>query len=235
MTTNNEVVIGGNFSTYNGTTRNGIALVNTNGSLDFSFYPGNGFNGTVYAVAMQTNGQILVGGDFTTYNGTPANYIARLNLNGTLDTTFNPGTNMTNSVNAIALQPNGQIVVGGDFTSVNGVAGQDHITRLNANGSLDAAFNPGAGANGSIYALGLQPDGNIVIGGNFTMVNGQNNGIARLSGPTARWTPVFMAAAAWTVRFTTSPFKPTRFIRRRIPASWCRPTSPSMSAGLHRI
>ena len=183
LTTNNEAVIGGNFSTYDGTFRNNIALVNTNGALDFSFYPGNGFNGTVYAVAVQTNGQILVGGDFTTYNGAPANYIARLNLNGTLDAAFNPGTIITNSVNAIAIQTNGQIVVGGDFTSVNGVAGQDHITRLNANGSLDAAFDPGTGANGSIYAVGLQPDGNIVIGGNFTLVNGQNvNGIARLSG-----------------------------------------------------
>jgi uncharacterized delta-60 repeat protein len=183
LTTNNEALIGGNFTSYNGTLRNGIALVKTNGALDTSFYPGLGFNGTVYAVAMQTNGQVLVGGDFTTYNGATANHIARLNLDGSLDPTFNPGTILTNSVNAIAVQPNGQIVVGGDFTAVGGVAGQNYVTRLNANGSLDNIFDPGNGANGSVYAVGIQPDGNIVIGGNFTQVNGQNlNGIARLTG-----------------------------------------------------
>jgi len=181
LTTNNEVLIGGNFTSYDNNLRSGIALVNTNGMLDASFYPGNGFNGTVYALALQTNGQVLVGGDFTTYNGAPVNYIARLNLDGSLDTTFNPGTILTNTVNAIAIQPNGQVVVGGDFTSVGGVTGQDHVARLNANGSLDTAFDPGTGANGSVYAVGIQPDGNILIGGNFNQINGQNlNGIARL-------------------------------------------------------
>ncbi len=183
LTTNNEAVIGGNFTAYNGTFRNGIALVNTNGALDTSFNPGQGFNGTVAAVALQPNGQILVGGNFTMYNGIPVNYIARLNLNGSLDATFNPGLLLNASVNTIAIQNNGQVVIGGDFTSVGGVIGQDHVTRLNADGTLDTAFNPGTGANASVYAVGIQPDGNIIIGGDFTSVNGQGlNGIARLNG-----------------------------------------------------
>ena len=183
LTTNNEAVIGGYFSSYNGTLRNGIAMVDTNGALDASFYPGNGFNGAVYAVAIQTNGQILAAGDFTTYNGTPRNHLARINPDGSLDATFDPGTALNSSAYAIAIQTNGQIIVGGDFTAAGGQAGHDHIARLNYDGSLDGTFDPGSGANGSIYAVGVQPDGNVVIGGNFTQVNGQDlNNIARLTG-----------------------------------------------------
>jgi uncharacterized delta-60 repeat protein len=182
LTANNEVLIGGNFSSYNGILREGIALVNTNGALDLSFNPGEGFNGTVSCIALQPNGQVLVGGNFTMYNGLPCNYIARLNLDGSLDAAFNAGTTLNDSVDAIALQPNGQIVLGGDFTSVGGISGQDHIARLNTDGSLDTTFDPGSGVNGSVYAIGIQPDNNIVVGGNFTQANGQSlNNIARLT------------------------------------------------------
>lgn len=182
LTANNEAVIGGNFTSYNGILRNGIALVNTNGALDLSFNPGQGFNGTVSSIALQPNGQVLIGGDFTVYNGVTCNHFARLNLDGSLDVTFNPGTALNDSVNAIALQPNGQIILGGDFTSAGGISGQDHIARINSDGSFDSTFDPGTGVNGSVYAIGIQPDGNVVIGGNFTQVNGQSlNNIARLT------------------------------------------------------
>ena len=185
LTTNSEVLIGGNFTSYNGEFRSGIALVTANGSLDTTFNPGNGFNGTVSCLLMLTNGQALVGGDFTSYNGQTANHIARLNMDGTLDTTFNPGTTLNGSVDAIALQSNGQIVLGGDFTTVGAVAGQNYLARLNANGSLDTSFDPGTGPNGSVFAVAVQPDGNILVGGAFTQVNGQNlNNLARLTGAT---------------------------------------------------
>jgi uncharacterized delta-60 repeat protein len=188
LTTNNESVIGGDFTSYNGSFSGHIALVGTNGALDASFNPGQGFEdpvfATVAAIATQTNGQILVGGSFSSYNGAPINNLARLNLDGSLDASFNPGTALNGSVNAIAVQPNGQIVVGGDFTAVGGIVGQDHIARFNPDGSLDTTFDPGSGTDHdhTIYAIGLQPDGNIVIGGDFTLVNGQSeNGIARLT------------------------------------------------------
>lgn len=192
LTTNNETVIGGNFDAYNGTFRSGIALVKTNGTLDTSFNPGQGFNGTVSSLALQPNGQILVGGHFTIYNGAPILHLARLNMDGSLDSSFNPGFLLNDAVNAIAVQSNGQIVIGGDFTSVGGVSGQDHFTRLNDDGSLDTTFNPGTGANASVYAIGIQPDGNIVIGGDFTTVNGLSmNGIARLTGTSGALDPAF--------------------------------------------
>lgn len=183
LTPNYESVIGGAFSSYNGTLRNGIALVATNGSLDTSFNPGQGFNGAVYALAFQTNGELLVGGAFTSYNGSPCKYLALLNLNGTLDTSFNVGTNLNGTVNAVAVQPNGQVIVGGNFTSVAGVSGQNYLARFNPDGSFDPSFDPGSGANAAVFALGLQPDGNLIVGGEFTQMNGRSaNYIARVDG-----------------------------------------------------
>jgi uncharacterized delta-60 repeat protein len=187
LTTNNESVIGGAFSSYAGVLRNGIALITTNGTLDTAFNPGQGFvkgtaNGTVYTLAFQTNGEILAGGDFTSYNGVPRQYLALLNPDGSLDRSFDPGTNLNAAVYAIAVQSGGQVVVGGGFTSVGGVTGQNYIARLNADGSFDPGFDPGSGANAAVHALGLQPDGNIVVGGEFSMMNGQSaNSIARLN------------------------------------------------------
>jgi hypothetical protein len=66
---------------------------------------------------------------FTTVNGTNRNNIARLNANGSLDTSFNPGTGADGSVRAIALQSDGKVLIGGDFITVNGVV-RPHIARL---------------------------------------------------------------------------------------------------------
>jgi uncharacterized delta-60 repeat protein len=182
LTASLEVVIAGDFTSYGGQLRNGIALLNSNGSLDPTFYPGTGFNGTVFSLALQPDGRILAGGDFTTYNGTPRRYLARLNLDGTLDTTFDPGTNLNASVNAIGLQSNGQVIIGGDFTQAGGVPGQNYVARLNVDGSFDATFNPGSGGNAPVLSLGIQPDDRILVGGSFTQMNGRNqNHIARLT------------------------------------------------------
>ena len=182
LTTNNEMYIGGNFTAYNGSFRSRIALVNTNGILDTSFNPGQGFNGTVNAILPQPNGQLLVGGDFTAYNGRTKNYLARLNPDGSLDTTFDAGTNLNGAVYAIGLQSSGQIVLGGDFTLVAGIGGQNYIARLSTNGTFDASFDPGSGANAPVHSLAIQPDDSIVAGGEFTQVNGQSkNSIVRLT------------------------------------------------------
>src|SRR5688572_28515678 len=84
---------------------------------------------------------------------------------------YNPGANQT--VWTVALQPDGKTVFGGVFTGLGGGTGntlRNHIGRLNADGTVDAAFNPGA--NGDVYAIAVQPDGKIVVGGNFTSVGG---------------------------------------------------------------
>jgi hypothetical protein len=115
-----------------------------------------------------------VGGFFTTWNGATVNYIVRLNANGTRDTAFttNTGTAANNLVYAIAAQPDGKILVGGDLTTFNGTT-VNRIVRLNANGTRDTAFttNTGAGANGVIYAIAVQSEGGILVGGFFTGYN----------------------------------------------------------------
>jgi hypothetical protein len=67
--------------------------------------------------------------------------------------------------------PDGKVLIGGEFTSVNGT-NQNSIARLNADGSLDSSFNPGTGANGRVFAIALQPDGKVLIGGDFLTANG---------------------------------------------------------------
>src|SRR5690606_36450331 len=141
-----KIIVGGDFTSFNGTIINRIARLNTDGTLDTDFNPGTGFNYGVRSTVIQVDGKIIVGGGFTSFNGTIINRIARLNTDGTLDTDFNPGTGFSSGVYSTALQVDGKIIVGGDFTSFNGVS-RGRIARLNTDGTLDTDFNPGTGVN----------------------------------------------------------------------------------------
>lgn len=179
-----KIVIGGRFSTINGTTRNHIARLNSDGTLDTSFLAvGSGVNGDVFSLALQSDGKAVIGGFFTSVNGTARNGIARLNADGTHDTSFlATGSGVNNSVFAVAIQADDRVVIGGLFTNVNGME-RNGAARLNPDGNLDASFQAtGSGANAPLYALALQADGKIVIGGAFTNFSGtERNGIARLN------------------------------------------------------
>lgn len=139
-----KILIGGGFTNcgctivdgklVGGTPRNRIARLNEDGSLDTTFDPGTGAEGPgeyhyIYSIVIQDDGKILIGGDFTSYNGTPRNRIARLNVDGSLDTTFDPGAGANNVVNSIAIQSDGKILIGGDFTSYNGTT-RNRIARI---------------------------------------------------------------------------------------------------------
>ncbi|MBK8466166.1 MAG: hypothetical protein IPL32_10085 [Chloracidobacterium sp.] len=147
-------------------------------------------NGAVRSIVVQADGKILLGGVFTTLSpngGTPVvrNHIARLNPDGTLDAAFDP--NVNGSIVAIAVQSNGQILIGGLFTTVspNGSAAvtRNNIARLNSDGTLDANFDPNA--NGNIFSLAVQTDGKVLAGGLFTTIGGQTRiFFARLDGTT---------------------------------------------------
>ena len=153
------------------------------GAVD-TFDPGA--NQVVSAMAVQPDGKIIIGGGFTGLGGstgaTLRNHIGRLNADGTVDPTFNPGANSI--VQAIAVQPDGKILIGGNFTSVGGGTGltsiKNHIARFNSDGTVDESFDPGA--NNHIYAIVVQPDGKILLGGDFTTLGGGGTGTtARLS------------------------------------------------------
>jgi uncharacterized delta-60 repeat protein len=176
-----KIIIGGYFTSYNGTTISSLARLNTDGSIDGTFNSGTGPNNTVLSIAIQSDGKIIIGGWFTSYNGTARNYIARLNSNGSVDATFNPGTGANSVIHAIAIQSDGKIVIGGEFTSYNGTA-RNRIVRLYSDGSIDATFNPGTGANNNVYSTAIQSDGKIIIGGLFYTYNGLlKNYMARLN------------------------------------------------------
>jgi uncharacterized delta-60 repeat protein len=175
-----KVLIGGRFTEVGGVARNRIARLNANGTLDATFDPGTGTNGTPWHIARQPDGKVLIGGSFTEVNGVARNRIARLNANGTLDAAFNPGTGTNGAPLHLALQPDGKVLIGGEFTEVDGVA-RNRIARLNANGTLDTTFNPGAGADYIVNSVSVQPDGKVLIGGWFTQVGGEAHPrIARL-------------------------------------------------------
>ena len=173
-------VLAGDFTTVNGLARNRIARLNRNGTLDTTFNPGLGANDSVRAVAVQPDGRVVIGGFFTSAVGVARNYVARLNSDGTLDASFNPGAGPDGQVNALVLQPDGKVVIGGQFTTVDGV-GRNFIARLNSDGSLDTTFVPGAGASSAVRALALLADGSLIVGGDFQFFNGNNSrGLARV-------------------------------------------------------
>jgi uncharacterized delta-60 repeat protein len=175
-----KIIIGGNFTSYNGVAAPYLARLNADGTLDTTFNPGAGPTFRAFALRLQPDGKIIIGGAFTTYNGTPVAKLARINPDGSLDPTFNPGTGPDGGfISALLVQPDGKIVIGGAFTSYNGnAAASDNLARVNSDGTLDTTFNPGGTgpANGagssSAGPLALQPDGKIIVAGRFTSYNG---------------------------------------------------------------
>jgi uncharacterized delta-60 repeat protein len=176
-----RLIIGGDFTAVGTFGLNRIARLTIAGTVDPLFHPGTGANDKVQALLIQPDNKIIVGGRFTQINTTNRAAIARLNADGTIDSSFNPGAGADNPVFALALTTGGKIVIGGAFTTVNGFPRQS-VAVLDTNGSVDATFTTGAGINGTVYAVAVQPDGKIVIGGDFTMVNNTNRiRIARLN------------------------------------------------------
>lgn len=128
-----------------------------------------GVSGTsVLTTAVQPDGKILIGGDFTRVQGVSRPYLARLLADGTLDASFQPRPNA--AVYSVSVQPDGKILVAGDFVTLQPdlsepAISRRRIARLLPDGSVDAGFDPQA--NGPVYAVLAQPDGRIVLGGAF--------------------------------------------------------------------
>jgi uncharacterized delta-60 repeat protein len=171
--TNNKLYVFGDFTTYNGTSINRIVRLNTDGSIDNTFSIGTGFNNACYIGKLDSNGKLYVGGFFTSYNGTGANRIIRLNSDGSIDTNFVYGTGINSGfVSHIEIDSSGKIFVCGSvFTSYNGTTA-NRIVKLNSDGSIDTSFNVGTGFNGPVRVLKQDSTGKLVIGGGFTSYNG---------------------------------------------------------------
>ncbi len=128
-----KVLAGGNFTTFNGITRNHLTRLNSDGSLDTTFNVGTGADNTVYKIVTQPRGKIIIGGFFSIYNGKSASRLARINPDGSLDSSFISGiiNDFLANVRDILVQPDGNLIVGGVFSSYNGIS-RNSLLRLTA-------------------------------------------------------------------------------------------------------
>ncbi|MEI6259973.1 MAG: hypothetical protein WCR46_08710 [Deltaproteobacteria bacterium] len=164
----------------------GITIAAT--TLDTDFKPVLSTTGTVTGIAPLPNGQVVVIGDFTSINGVACTKIARLNADGSVDSTFQMSADiLTNRIDAVAAQPDGKIIIGGQLTNYGETASRNYLFRLNINGSWDTSLNAGGyifetqetyGINGLVKSINVDTNGKILIGGEFTV---PTNHIARLN------------------------------------------------------
>ncbi len=162
-----RVLVGGTFDLLNGEVRGKFARLLASGQPDPSFGAGGvGANGSVRAIVPLPNGQYLIGGTFTRYDGQTAGRVARLNANGSLDATFNPGGLGADAlVLSLAVDGQGRVLVGGMFHRFNGQPAAG-LVRLSAAGVPDPTFSFTTSADENIvYTIVPDPAGKLLIGG----------------------------------------------------------------------
>jgi uncharacterized delta-60 repeat protein len=141
----------------------GTSRYNTDGSTDNTFHGGQVVTySAILAVQLKPDGKVFIGGQFTAIDGVPRSHVAQLNPDGTLDTSFDPGTGLDQTPLSVAMQPDGKVLTGGGFTVYNGAV-VNRIARLNTDGSLDTTFASPLGAGDDVYSLRVQPDGKVVV------------------------------------------------------------------------
>ncbi|MEY3500067.1 MAG: hypothetical protein RL308_1736 [Bacteroidota bacterium] len=172
-----KIIIAGEFYEYDGTYANRIARLNPDGTLDTSFSSGTGPNDDILNLSLQADGKIIIGGYLYSYNNSIVNRMARLNSDGSLDTTFNFGITPEQWVQRTLVLPDGKILVSDNSTGFF----NSRLVRLNTDGSVDTTFQINNG-DFQIIDIKLQPDGKIIIAGEFKTINGTAAGcIARLN------------------------------------------------------
>ncbi|MFO1484682.1 MAG: choice-of-anchor D domain-containing protein [Verrucomicrobiaceae bacterium] len=179
----NKILLGGYFTAAGGATRYRLARVDMQGALDGDLnLP---VNGDVHALAVEKNGAVLVGGNFASVGGVSAPNLARIKPDDTMDTDFMPAPN--ERVYGLGVQADGSIIACGIFTALQpsgepAPTTRNHVARLFPGGSLDFSFDPNVTGN-TVNGVVIQPDGKIIIGGQFSNVGGQPlNHLARLDG-----------------------------------------------------
>ncbi|MGC1480626.1 MAG: delta-60 repeat domain-containing protein [Chthoniobacterales bacterium] len=134
----------------------------------------NAVNGSIAAIATQSDGSVVIGGEFNQVAQTPRANLARIKADGTLDDTFmkDPTDGINGTVAAIVIDSKGRIIVGGSFNTADDKP-CSNLARFNPDGSLDGKFCSGGGPNGKVLSLAIQSDGSIIVGGNFSQFAGK--------------------------------------------------------------
>ena len=203
-----RILVGGAFTAFAGASAGRIVRLNTDGSPDPSFAVGPGANDVVYEIVVQPDGRLLVGGQFTSFNGTARNRLVRLNPDGSTDTSFANPSYTGFSVRSIALQPDGKVLVAGAFfyNGLPGVGFKSGLVRLGSDGVRDAGFDVGYGAHTAtannttttVSHVAVLPDGRILVSGFFT-------GFGGLSGAPRRYIARLSATGAVDTSFAPGP------------------------------
>ncbi len=145
-----------------------LIRLNPDWAPDWNFHVWNGFNGSVNALVIDTNGYIIVWGDFTGYDWYAVNHIARIQPNWNFDSTFNNWwSGLNGSVHALAIDSNGSILIGGNFSSYNWITA-NNIVRIKSNWGFDWGFYMWSGFNAMVNAIAIQSDGKIIVGWAFS-------------------------------------------------------------------
>ncbi|NDI98255.1 hypothetical protein GWA97_04125 [Flavobacterium sp. LaA7.5] len=166
-----EILIAGDFNYYNGIASKKVAVINgDDGSIVSSFNVTDGPNGIVNSAAIQQDGKIVIIGDFNYVGAIPRNGIARLNVDGSLDESYQP--NLTFNKATIAIQSDGKVIVAG-YNS-----GGNNMYRLNTDGTIDNTFTiPSFVYNLLIMKIIVQSDDRIIVANR----NGSSNSLFRLN------------------------------------------------------
>ena len=182
-----KILAGGEFTSYDGSACNRIVRLNADGTVDSTFLAniGSGADGHVRDIAVESDGRILLGGDFLNFDGTGARGLVRLNADGTpaaaLSLPFNTGFQAR--VYSIIPEAGGKILVGGSFyIAWTGSGFRSGVARLNSDGTRDSSFDPDAGAHASgstssirtVSTMAALPDGKYLLGGSFTAYDETN-------------------------------------------------------------
>jgi len=175
---NGKIFVAGAFSSFNGVNNQKfIVRLNSDGTLDTSFNANqinNNMSSFVYDFAVLPDNKVIIVGNMTNFQNTGIKYLAKLNADGSLDTSFNQGTGFNYPIRTVGIQSDGKIIVGGDFTTFNGYAA-NYLTRLNTDGSKDTTFNPGGfGSSGIVTGLTVLADDKILAGCSISSYNYQS-------------------------------------------------------------
>ncbi|MBI5693263.1 MAG: hypothetical protein HZC55_24560 [Verrucomicrobia bacterium] len=185
-----RILLVGTFAAVNGVARDGLARLNADGSLDVNFIPSaplfwrdklrdpTPLNVRVIAAP---DGSVIVAGDIVGVGDATRDSVARFSNSGSLDATLNPTLNGGATVVSATALSDGRIVIGGSFSSVNGVP-RNNIAAFLTSGALDPGFAAAAGTNGTVRQLSVRPRGGVVMVGEFTSVGSERrHGITALT------------------------------------------------------
>jgi hypothetical protein len=173
-----DLYVAGSFDTIDGVVANNIARWNGSSWSGLNTMNGNGVNDQVFAITVNEDDQVFVGGPFTNAGGLPANHIARWDGSSWFSWTEGGEAGLNNIVSTLAIDHNGVLYAGGYFTSA-GTVSANHIARWD--GTEWSALADGV--NAPVYDIALDGNTGLYASGDFTDAGGVPvNYIARWDG-----------------------------------------------------